>query len=108
MVSEEIQLKVSKCFTRLYRIIKKNNISLRKVFNDFDKSKEGKLSEKQFIHMMQKLDKQMREDEIMEAFNTIDEDGSKTLQFQELNRYYCKVNGVPDDTQSGTSEPMDI
>lgn len=46
MVSEDIQLKVNKCFTKLYKIITKNKITLRKVFNDFDKKKDGKLSEK--------------------------------------------------------------
>jgi Ca2+-binding EF-hand superfamily protein len=37
-------------------------MTLQKVFTDFDKQKDGKLSEKEFIHMMSKLDKTMPED----------------------------------------------
>jgi Ca2+-binding EF-hand superfamily protein len=70
-------------------------MTLQKVFNDFDKQKDGKLSENEFFKMMNKLDKTMPQDEIMEAFNLIDEDGSKTIEFDELNKYYCKVNGIP-------------
>jgi len=43
----------------------------------------------------------------MEAFNLIDEDGSKTIEFDELNKYYCKVNGIPYSLNLG-NEPMDI
>lgn len=35
-------------------------MSLQKVFSDFDKQKDGKLSEKEFIYMMSKLDKTMK------------------------------------------------
>lgn len=56
---------------------------------------------------MNKLDKTMPNEEILEAFNLIDEDGSKTIEFDELNKYYCKVNGIPySSTQK--NEPMDI
>lgn len=56
---------------------------------------------------MNKLDKTMPNDEILEAFNLIDEDGSKTIEFDELNKYYSKVNGIPySPTQK--NEPMDI
>ena len=34
-------------------------------------------------------------DEIQAIFDLIDEDGSKTVEFDELNNYYCKVNGIP-------------
>ena len=82
-------------------------MNLKKVFNDFDKQKDGKLSENEFIKMMNKLDKTMPNDEIIEAFNLIDEDGSKTIEYEELNRYYCKVNGIP-YTLAPLNEPMDI
>jgi len=71
-VSEQVQQRISNCFARLYRIIVKNKMSLQKVFNDFDKQKDGKLSETEFIRMMEKLDKTMPKDEIIEAFNLID------------------------------------
>jgi hypothetical protein len=82
-------------------------MTLKKVFNDFDKQKDGKLSENEFIKMMNKLDKTMPNDEIIEAFNLIDEDGSKTIEYEELNKYYCKVNGIP-YTSGPSHEPMDI
>jgi hypothetical protein len=44
-VSEQVQHKIHNCFTRLYKIITKNKMTLKKVFNDFDKQKDGKLSE---------------------------------------------------------------
>lgn len=28
-------------------------------------------------------------------FDLIDEDNSKSIKFEELNNYYCKVNGIP-------------
>jgi len=37
----------------------------------------------------------------------IDEDGSKTIEFDELNKYYCKVNGIP-YVPTKKNEPMDI
>lgn len=39
-------------------------MSLQKVFSDFDKQKDGKLVEKEFVYMMSKLDKTMEEDEM--------------------------------------------
>ena len=57
---------------------------------------------------MNKLDKAMPNDEIIEAFNLIDEDGSKTIEYDELNKYYCKVNGIPYKQPLGQNEPMDI
>jgi hypothetical protein len=57
--------------------------------------------------MMEKLDKTMPKDEIIEAFNLIDEDGSKTIEYEELNKYYCKVNGIP-YTNGLQNEPMDV
>jgi hypothetical protein len=34
------------CFAKLHKIITKNKITLKKVFQDFDKEHNGKLSEK--------------------------------------------------------------
>ena len=43
-MNQETLKKINNCFTRLNRIIEKHKISLRKVFDDFDKQKDGKLS----------------------------------------------------------------
>ncbi len=94
-LSKQSQVKIKKCFERLYKIVQKHKLKLRKVFDDFDKKKIGKLTIDQFIYMMNKLDSSMPKDIILEAFNLIDEDKSNTIQFDEFNNYYCKINGVP-------------
>lgn len=44
---------------------------------------------------MKRLDTSFNEQELIEVFNFIDTDQSKTINFEELNSYYCKVNGIP-------------
>ena len=44
---------------------------------------------------MKNLDSSFTLDEIQTIFDLIDEDGSKTVEFDELNNYFCKVNGIP-------------
>lgn len=44
---------------------------------------------------MKRLDTSFNQQELMEVFNFIDIDQSKTITFEELNSYYCKVNGIP-------------
>lgn len=44
---------------------------------------------------MKKLDPSIGDDEIKLIFEIVDVDNSKTVEFNELNSYYCKVNGIP-------------
>lgn len=39
----EVEAKLIKFFNRLYRLIEKNNLTLKRIFSDFDKSKKGYL-----------------------------------------------------------------
>lgn len=39
----EVETKLIKFFNRLYRLIEKNNLTLKRIFSDFDKSKKGYL-----------------------------------------------------------------
>ena len=39
----QVETKVIKFFKRLCKMIEKNNLSLRRVFNDFDKARKGYL-----------------------------------------------------------------
>ena len=71
------------------KIIVKSNLSLWKVFTDFDK-KKGVLSLKDFTQLLKKLTANsttisFSDDEIKKAFELIDEDGSgpKPLAGQE-------------------------
>jgi len=45
--------------------------------------------------MIIRLDPSFTEDDIQTVFNAIDVDHSKSIEFEELNAYYCKVNGLP-------------
>ena len=40
----EVEIKLLKFFKRLYKMIVKNKLSLKRVFNDFDKAKKGYLN----------------------------------------------------------------
>lgn len=44
---------------------------------------------------MKRLDSTLTEEELIAIFNFIDTDQSKSIEFEELNSYYCKVNGIP-------------
>lgn len=45
---------------------------------------------------MKRLDSSFESDEIEAIFEFIDIDHSKTIEFDEFNSYYCKVNGIPE------------
>lgn len=44
---------------------------------------------------MKRLDGSFTREEVEAVFEFIDKDKSKTIEFDELNSYYCKVNGIP-------------
>jgi len=45
--------------------------------------------------MICKLDSSFTEEDVVAVFNVIDTDHSKSIEFEELNAYYCKVNSIP-------------
>lgn len=45
---------------------------------------------------MKRLDSTFSHDEIVSVFEYLDTDKSKTIEFDELSCYYCKVNGIPE------------
>jgi hypothetical protein len=45
--------------------------------------------------MLGRLDPSFSNEDISTIFDFIDTDRSKTIEFEELNEYYCKVNGLP-------------
>ena len=75
-------------------MIDKNNLSLRRVFNDFDKARKGYLIFQQFKDMTQKLLKEITDDDALVAFGLIDDDNSQTISFKEICRYYCQINNL--------------
>ena len=92
---EEFEKKVRHCFNKLYQIISNKGLTLYKTFNAYDMDKSGELEIDEFQKIIKNLDPSFTVDEIKSIFELIDEDGSKTVEFDELNNYYCKVNGIP-------------
>ena len=76
-------------------ILNKKNATLYKVFTAYDRDNSGQLSLQEFGKIMKRLDSSFNDDEIQTIFDIVDTDKSKTIDFDELNSYYCKVNGIP-------------
>ena len=94
-LSEQLAEKAKKCFERLYRVLNYKKISLKKTFQAYDRDGNGNLTFECFKNMISRLDNSFTEDDIVSVFEVIDRDKSKTIEFDELNAYYCKVNGLP-------------
>lgn len=77
-------------------ILNKRNATLYKVFKAYDRDDSGELSLDEFGKIMKRLDSSFTEDEIETIFEIVDTDKSKTIDFDELNSYYCKINGIPE------------
>ena len=108
-MSQESSRKIESCFQKLYKIITRNKLSLWKVFNDFDK-KKGSLTLQDFALLIKKLSGnhlEVTDEEIRLGFELIDEDRSNSIEFQELNKYYCKINGIPNTIGTG-NDRMDV
>lgn len=93
-MSSELEIKVKKCFVKLYKILSSKKLTLYKTFSAYDTDKSGELGLEEFEKIMKRLDNTFKEDEIAAVFEFIDLDHSKTIEFEELNSYYCKVNGL--------------
>lgn len=87
-------MKVKKSFIKLNKILTAKKLSLYATYNAYDTDRNGKLTLCEFEKIMKRLDTSFTEDEIVSIFNFIDVDKSKTIEFDELNSYYCKVNGL--------------
>jgi Ca2+-binding EF-hand superfamily protein len=94
-LSEQLAEKAKRCFERLFRVLNYKKISLKKTFHAYDKEGQGNLTFDCFKNMISRLDSSFTEDDIISIFDAIDVDHSKTIEFDELNAYYCKVNGLP-------------
>lgn len=68
---------------------------MRKTFQAYDKEGKGNLSFDSFRHMLSRLDGTISEEDAKAVFDVIDADSSNSIEFDELNAYYCKVNSLP-------------
>lgn len=93
-MSTALEIKVKKCFVKLYKILSSKKLTLYKTFSAYDTDKSGELTIEEFEKIMKRLDNTFTQDEIQSVFEYIDIDHSKTIEFSELNSYYCKVNGL--------------
>ena len=94
-MTNELEQKTRNCFAKLYKTLTHKNLTLYKIFLTYDSGRSGMLSIDEFGKILRRLDNSISEEEVSLVFNFIDTDGSKTIQFDELNNYYCKVNGIP-------------
>lgn len=69
------------CFNKLYQIISNKGLTLYKTFNAYDMDKSGELEIDEFQKIIKNLDPSFTLDEIQAIFDLIDEDGSKTVEF---------------------------
>ena len=88
--------KAREAFRKMDYILTKKKVTLYKVFNIFDKDKSGSLDLEEFGKIMKKLDPEINEEDIKIVFEIVDTDNSKTVEFDELNSYFCKINGIPE------------
>jgi len=73
-------------------MIQKNKLSLKRIFDDFDRAHKGYLVVEDFTQLTQKVVKEMSGDEAMIAFSMIDRNNSSTIDYNELLLYYNLFN----------------
>lgn len=78
-MSSELEIKVKKCFVKLYKILSSKKLTLYKTFSAYDTDKSGELTIEEFEKIMKRLDNTFNQDEIQAVFEFIDTDHSKTI-----------------------------
>ena len=58
--------------------------------------------------MIFQVTSELHEEEINGAFDLIDTDNSNSISFEELNKYFSKVNGIPEHLNRHDEKKMDI
>ena len=71
-----------RCFERLYLILMKKKVTLNKVFDVYDKDKNGVLDFEEFSKIIQKLDPSVEKKELELIFQLIDTDQSNSIDFE--------------------------
>ena len=102
--STELENKIRDAFKKLDHTLTKKGLTLFKVYTAYDGDKSGQLDIKEFSKILKRLDPGFTEEEVEIIFDLVDEDRSKTIEFHELNRYFCKVNGLPESLHAAPSD----
>ena len=95
-ISSELEKKINVAFHKLEHTLQRKNLTLYQVFTAYDGDKSGQLDLKEFSKIMKRLDPGFQDEEIENIFFLVDTDKSKTIEFDELNSYFCKINGLPE------------
>lgn len=88
--SNELDEKANKTISTLREIIFKNNLDIKKIFKNFDKSKTGVLTLVEFNSMIKIINPKLSEDEIKYIFAKFDLDASKTIDVKEFEFHLTK------------------
>lgn len=70
--------------TDLREIVKHNKLSLKQIFQNFDKDKQGTLDLKEFIQLIRVVAPRMKDYEIVPVFKKFDLDGDAQVSFEEF------------------------
>lgn len=76
-----------KALTELQEIIQKKEIDLKKVFKNFDKSKDNRLDKKEFTKMILVINSSLIEKDIEEIFGRFDVNGDNSITYEEFYEY---------------------
>lgn len=60
LMSSELEIKVKKCFVKLYKILSSKKLTLYKTFSAYDTDKSGELGLEEFEKIMKRLDNTFR------------------------------------------------
>ena len=102
-LSTDLEFKVRKSFLKLNKILTTKKLTLFATYNAYDTDRNGQLTIAQFERILKRLDTSFTQEQIATVFDFIDVDQSKYIDFDELNSYYCKVNGLSEILE--TEEP---
>ncbi|EGR31480.1 protein kinase domain protein [Ichthyophthirius multifiliis] len=80
------QEKARKLINELKRIITTNNLNLKQIFNNFDKSKDGNLNLEEFTKLVLVIDKKLPQNEIKNIFDLFNVDGGNEITFTEFQK----------------------
>ena len=80
-MSTDLEIRVKKCFVKLYKILTSKKLTLYKTFSAYDQDKSGELTIGEFEKIMKRLDNSFNQDEIQSVFEFIDTDHSATIEF---------------------------
>ena len=76
-----------KALTELQEIIQKNGIDIKKVFKNFDKSKDNRLDKKEFTKLIIVINSSLNEKDIEEIFGRFDVNGDNSITYEEFYEY---------------------